>query len=88
MTGLRKLQDRFTETIDRDEIILMRMDTGEFFALSGTAAATWKLIDGERDRDALIEALQVEFAGSPAPIAKDVDQLLGQLMGIGLLARE
>jgi len=88
MTGLRKLQDRFTETIDRDEIILMRMDTGEFFALSGTAAATWKLIDGERDRDALIEALQVEFAGSRAPIAKDVDQLLGQLMGIGLLARE
>ena len=86
MTGLRKLHDRFAETSDRDEIILMRMDTGEFFSLSGTAAATWRLIDGERDRNALIEALEAEFGSGSAPIAADVDQLVGQLIGIGLLA--
>jgi len=88
MTALRKQRDRFTETSDRDEIILMRMDTGEFLSLSGTAAATWKLIDGERDRDSLIEALEAEFAESAAGIAKDVDRLLGQLIGSGLLASE
>jgi len=86
MTGLRKLHDRFTERSDRDEIILMHMGTGEFFSLCGTAAATWRLIDGERDRDALIDALGVEFAGSSAAIEKDVDELLGQLTEIGLLA--
>jgi|KBSMisStaDraftv2_1062788.scaffolds.fasta_scaffold1253499_1 hypothetical protein len=88
MTALRKQRDRFTETSDSDEIILMRMDTGEFLSLSGTAAAIWKLIDGERDRDSLIEALEAEFAESAAGIAKDVDRLLGQLIGSGLLASE
>ena len=57
MRALTKLTDRFTETSIDDEIVIMRLDNGEFFALSGTAAAAWRLIDGQRDRLALVDAL-------------------------------
>ena len=85
---LSKLTDRFTETATADEIILMRIDNGEFFALEGTSAAAWRLIDGHRDRVALIAALAHEFSIEATEIATDVDEFLAKLRGSGLLADE
>jgi hypothetical protein len=79
MAALTKRIGRFTETGVDDEIIVMRLDNGEFFALSGTAAATWRLIDGKRDRAALVARLAAEFAADENRIAADVDELLEQL---------
>jgi hypothetical protein len=86
MTAIAKLTDRFTETEVDDEIVIMRLDNGEFFALSGTAAAIWRLIDGERDRVALIEAIGVQFEADETQIAADVDEFVDRLKGTGLLA--
>lgn len=86
MTALNKLTDRYTEAAIDDEIVVMRLDNGEFFGLSGTAAAIWRLIDGKRDRTALLEALACEYSGDAGEIATDVDELLGQLRDAGLLA--
>ena len=86
MTTISKHSDRFTETTIDDEIVIMRLDNGEFFALSGTAAATWRLIDGNRDRDALSAALAEEFAAEPEQIAADLDDFLARLAETGLLA--
>lgn len=86
MTVLSKRVDRFTQTEIDDEIILMRLDTGEFYSLAGTAAATWRLIDGTRDRSALIAALAVEFEGDERAIAADLDEFIAHVRGIGLLA--
>lgn len=86
MGALAKLVERFTETDIDDEIIVMRLDNGEFFALSGTAAATWRLIDGQRDRAALLAALACEFAADESQIAADVDELLGRLKESRLVA--
>jgi len=79
MTALAKLVENFTETDIDDEIVVMRLDNGEFFALSGTAAAAWRLIDGRRDRAALLAALAAEFAAEERQIAVDLDELLGRL---------
>lgn len=87
MRALTKLTDRFTETSIDDEIVIMRLDNGEFFALSGTAAAAWRLIDGQRDRLALVDALASDYSVDQAQIADDVDALLAQLRTTGLLAR-
>ena len=87
MSALIKLSDRFTETRLDDEIVIMRLDNGEFFALSGTAAASWRLIDGTRDRTALISALAAEYATDEAQIMRDVDVLLVRLRDTGLLGR-
>ncbi|MEO7865278.1 MAG: PqqD family protein, partial [Sphingomicrobium sp.] len=73
------------ETGIDDEIVIMRLDNGEFFALSGTAAAAWCLIDGKRDRDALSAELFNQFAGDPQVIASDLDDFLVRLTESGLL---
>ena len=85
MTVIAKETGRFTETEVDDEIVVMHLDTGEFFSLAGTAAATWRLIDGTRDLTALVDALAAKFGGDRSEIATDVDEFLAQLKGLGLV---
>ena len=86
LTALTKRFDRFTEADIDSEIVVMRLDTGEFFSLSGTSAEIWRLIDGSRDRRALITALTADFDADEERIAADVDAFLMQLRDTGLLA--
>jgi hypothetical protein len=86
MKAPTKQVERFTETSIDDEIVVMRLDNGDFFSLEGTAAATWRLIDGTRDRSALIEALAAQFDSDEGEIAADVDDFLAQLKEQGLIA--
>ena len=86
MSDLAKQPGRFSETDIDEEIVVMRIDNGEFFSLSGTAAATWRLIDGTRDREVLLAALAEEFDGNAGSMAADVDEFLGRLRELGLLA--
>ena len=88
MTAINKQTDRFTETDNDEEIVVMRLDTGEFFSLDGTGAAIWRLIDGTRDRKAVQMALAQHFAGDEASIAADVDEFLQDLAATGLIADE
>lgn len=85
MTAIRKLTGNFNEADIDDEIILMRLDNGELLSLTETAAAVWRLIDGQRDRRALVSALQAEFDADEKLIAGDVASLLQQLMEAGLV---
>ena len=86
MNALTKQSDRYAETDVDDEIVVMRLDNGEFFSLAGTAAATWRLIDGTRDREAVVAALAEQYEGAEADIASDVDEFLATLRDMGLLA--
>lgn len=86
MTAITKLTDRFTEADIDHEIVIMRLDTGEFFSLSGTAAALWRLIDGERDQPGLVAAAAREFDPGDSDIAADVHEFLSRLRETGLLA--
>ena len=86
MTPLVKRLDRFTEADIDEEIVVMRLDNGEFFSLSGTSADIWRLIDGRRDRPALVAALAGAFDVDEQRIAADVDAFLAQLKDTGLLA--
>jgi hypothetical protein len=86
MNALTKQRDRFAETDVDDEIVLMRLDNGEFFSMAGTAAATWRLIDGKRDRAGLVAALFETFGGDTAAMAADVDAFLDALREMGLIA--
>ena len=85
MNAIVKRRDRFTEADIDDEIVVMRLDNGEFFSLSGTSAEIWRLIDGSRDRGALVAALAADF-DDESRIAADVDAFLVQLRETGLLA--
>jgi Coenzyme PQQ synthesis protein D (PqqD) len=86
MAVLRKLTGNFTEVDIDGEIVLMRLDNGDLLSLAESAAAVWRLIDGERDRPALVSALEAAFDAGDGNIARDVDDLLGQLKEAGLVA--
>ena len=86
MNAITKQAERFAETDVDDEIVVMRLDNGDFFSLSGTAAAIWRLIDGTRDRAALLAAVADQFDGDETRVAADVDALLAHLRELGLLA--
>lgn len=79
MPAISKRIDAFSETELDDEIVVMKLDSGEFLSLMGSGAAIWRLIDGARDRDALVAALCEEFAGDATKIAVDVDAFLDEL---------
>lgn len=86
MTVIRKLAGNFVETDIDEEIVLMRLDNGELLSLADTAAAAWRLIDGQRDRAALAAALEEEFDADPAEIAADFGDWLQQMKDAHLIA--
>lgn len=77
----------FSETAIDDEVVLLNLADGTFFSLAGTAAAIWALIDGTRDRRALLAALATAHGVPEAEIAADVDVFLAQLDEAGFLDR-
>ena len=87
MTRVRKNIERFTEAAIDDEVVLMRIDTGEFYSLTGTGAEIWRLIDGERSEADVVKMLESSFNAPAAVIAKDVADLIRELAGMGLIDR-
>jgi len=63
----------------------MDLAQGNFFSLTGTAAAIWRHIDGSRSRAALIAELATDYAMDPDEVAADVDAFLAQLDAAGLI---
>jgi len=86
MIAIAKRTEAFSETEIDDEVVLMKLDSGEFFSITGTGRAIWAMIDGRRDRAAVVAALAAQFDAPEAEIAADVDEFLDQLTGEGLLA--
>lgn len=86
MTSITKLTGNFVETDIDEEIVIMRLDNGEFFSLSDSGATIWRMIDGKRDRNALIAALINDYQADPHQIADQVDEFLLLLKDAGLLA--
>jgi len=84
-TSLVKQLNRFSETTVEGEVILLNLDDGAFFSLSGTAATIWPMIDGTRDREDLLAELG-EVYDAPVPvIARELDAFLAQLGAAGFV---
>lgn len=82
---LEKCADKFIETSIDDETVIMDLDSGSFFALSGSALAIWTAIDGNRGRAAVLAAVCEEYGAPAGDLAGDVDAFLGELAGAGLV---
>jgi pyrroloquinoline quinone biosynthesis protein D len=86
MTGaISKLVDTFTEVSIDDEIVVMSLDSGDFFSLAGTGRAIWDLIDGARGKPAIVAQLTKDFQIDASVIEPDVDAFLAQLLDAGLI---
>ena len=75
----------FSETAIDDEVVVMDLDRGDFFSLTGTAVAIWHKIDGTRCRSALIAELSDEYGRPASEVTVDVDAFLAQLKTAGLI---
>jgi pyrroloquinoline quinone biosynthesis protein D len=84
-SALIKDPSRFVATEIDDETVVMSLDSGDFFSLTGTARAIWALLDGTRDRAALLAALSSEYGVEPAAVASEVDAFLAELTAAGLV---
>ena len=78
----------FAETRIDDEIVIMNLASGDFFSLTDSAATIWDLLDGTRDRAAVLTALTGQYDAEPETLANDLDMFLGDLRGGGLIAGE
>ena len=76
----------FAETRIDEEIVVMNLSSGDFFSLQGSGAAIWDLIDGTRDRAAVLAALTRDYAAADADLAADLDAFLAELRSSGLLS--
>ena len=75
----------FSETAIDDEVVVMDLDRGDFFSLTGTAVSIWHKIDGTRSRSALIAELAQEYGRPVGEVTMDVDAFLAQLKSAGLI---
>jgi len=86
MTGrLIKCADRFVETSIDDETVVMDLESGDFFSLSGSALTIWSLIDGRRDTAAILADLAAEYGTDEATIADEVAAFVTELADFGFL---
>lgn len=81
-----KDSSRFVETTIEDETVVMLLDSGDFFSLADSARTIWNLIDGRRDRAAILAELALAYDAPPATLEADLDGFLAELRGAGLLA--
>lgn len=80
-----KRTDRFVETEIDGEAVVMELETGDFFSLSGSALSIWQMIDGTRDRASLLAAVAAEYGASAGEVASDVDEFVADLVAAQLV---
>lgn len=87
MAAVRKLTQNFVATDVDGEVLIVDLDGGELFSLSGTARAVWEAIDGARDEASIAALLAERYDGEAATIAADVSALVEQLEAAALATR-
>jgi hypothetical protein len=65
------------------DIILATPQRQDFDSLSGTASATWELLDSPKKLDELVKQLAIEYRMQPHSIVSDVAALLLDLLRKG-----
>ena len=85
-TTITKRPDQFSETAIDDEIVVMSLDSGDFFSLSGTGRTIWQLLDSHSNRAALLTELACSYGQEERAIAEELDLFIASLAQAGLVA--
>ena len=91
--GWRELEGSFVPRVSEKvawveldgEVVIYDEANGSMHLLNDTAAAVWLCCDGVVSVDQIIAELAESYKADEAQIAKDVDELVGQLRFKGLL---
>ena len=83
---IAKRPDQFSQSAIDDEIVVMGLDSGTFFSLSGTGRMIWELLDRHSQRSALLAELAREYGRDETAIAAELDEFVAALEQAGLVA--
>ena len=81
---MRRSDAAMARTVD-DEVVILDVPSGRYFGLNDVGALIWDLLDGDHDRDAILDAITAEFDIDRPTAASDLDSLLAELTGAGLV---
>jgi hypothetical protein len=68
-------------------LVLLDIDSGEYFSTNDVGALVWKLIDGARSVSAIAEAVAAEYEVELDVVEGDVMELVDELARESLLLR-
>ena len=87
MSAICKLTDNFIATEVDGEVLIVDLDGGELFSLTGTAKAVWEAIDGQRDLAELAQHMADTHDGDAMVVAADVAALVADFAQAALVER-
>ncbi|WP_128891355.1 PqqD family protein [Erythrobacter sp. HKB08] len=85
MAMIRKAASDIIETDVDDETIIVSLESGEMFSLSGTARAIWEKLEAGMDESDLVDALTDEFEVEEEVLRADLAKFLADSREAGLI---
>lgn len=70
------------------EAVLLDFASGRYFGLNAVGTRVWTLLAAGESVDAAIDAVTREFDASEDQVARDVEELINELVSRGLLIRD
>ena len=71
-----------------DEMVLLNLDSGEYFGLNDTGTRVWELLVAGHGTDEVVDRLIEEFEVAAEEASAHVASLCSELVEAGLLAEE
>lgn len=68
--------------------LLVNTDTAGAMAVNQTGDLVWRLVDGRRRADEIVDAVRARFPDAPDTVDDDVFELLARLTEEGFIGRE
>jgi hypothetical protein len=87
MSAPLRIPDDVVFEVLGEDTVLLQLESGDYFTLNGSATRAWQLIEEHGDLDRVREAMLAEYEVAEAQLSADLDRLVGDLVGRGLLAR-
>ena len=87
MSALRKRSENFVATTLDEDVLIVDLDGGELFSLSGTARTIWEAIDGSRSESDIAFQMVQAHEGEADCIEADVTALVNDLEKAALIER-
>jgi hypothetical protein len=71
----------------RDEIVILNMSNQQYYGLNNVGAEMWQLLVENRDTEAVLERLRLNYAADGETLRKDLASLVTDLIAAGLLKK-
>lgn len=79
-TAWHQVAPQVVREVFDDEVIIINMESGNYFSLNSTGAYVWSLIEAGFAVDGIVGRLRDDFEGADSSAAPSVNELLEQLV--------